>query len=193
MTHHVGDLTITDMNIKYAKTLTSVGGGLDIRAECELPALTSVGEGLYIQAECELPALTSVGEWLDIQAECELPVLTSVGGGLCIWSECELPMLTSVGGGLDICAECELPALTSVGEWLDIQAECELPTLASAYGVPGKLIAVSEYGLWKSNDGLYYAGCRQELTLDQAINHWIDRTDKRALKFIGAILANLNE
>jgi hypothetical protein len=157
MTHHVGYLTITDDNIEYAKTLTSVGGGLDIRAECELPALTSVGG------------------WLGIWSKCELPALTSVGGWLGIWPKCELPALASVGGGLDIRAECELPVLTSM------------------YGVPGRLIAVSRYGLWKSNKGLYYAGCRKGLTLDQAIDHWIDRTDERALKFIGAILANLNE
>jgi hypothetical protein len=174
MTHHVGNLTVTDKNVEYAKTLTSVGGRLYIRAECELPALTSVGGGLYIRAECELPTLASVGGELDIRAECELPVLASVGGGLSIRAKCELPVLTSVGGKLYICAKCGLPALASVG------------------GVPGKLIAVSRYGLWKSNEGLYYAGCRQNLTLDQAINHWSNRTDERALKFIGAILANLD-
>jgi hypothetical protein len=174
MTHHVGHLTITYENIEYAKTLTSVSGKLDISANCELPTLANVGGWLDISANCELPTLANVGGWLDISANCELPTLANVGG----W--------------LDIQEECELPALTSVGGWLYVRAECELPALASVDGIPGKLIAVSKYGLWKSNGGLYYAGCRQGLTLDQAINHWIDRTDERAMKFIGAILANLN-
>jgi carbonic anhydrase/acetyltransferase-like protein (isoleucine patch superfamily) len=174
MSHHKGDLTVTQDNVEYVKTLTSVGGWL------------------YILAECTLPALTSVGDWLDIRAECTLPALTNVGTGLDIHAECTLPALTSVGAGLYIHAECTLPALTSVGAGLEILAECTLPALTVAFGVPGKLIAVSEYGLWQGDNGLYYAGCRRGLTLRQALDHWNDRDDERALKFISAINNNIN-
>ena len=55
---HCGDLIVTTDNLEYAKALTSVGGGLDIHADAELPALVSVGGGLYIHADAKFTALT---------------------------------------------------------------------------------------------------------------------------------------
>jgi hypothetical protein len=44
MTHHEGNLVVTKFNFDYARTLTSVGGSLYIKAaDAGLTALTSVG------------------------------------------------------------------------------------------------------------------------------------------------------
>lgn len=44
MTHHAGDITIrTAEEARRYAAVTSVGGGLCIRADAQLPALTSVG------------------------------------------------------------------------------------------------------------------------------------------------------
>ena len=102
MTHHEGDLVVTAENARYASTLTSVGGWLEIDAEgAALPALTSVGGALDICAEgVALPALERVGETLYIRAEgAALPALTSVGGALYIYAKgAALPVLTTVNG-----------------------------------------------------------------------------------------------
>jgi uncharacterized membrane protein len=165
---HIGNLTITSENCKRFANLTEVTGYL------------------YINAEASLPVLTSVGGYLRIDAEASLPVLTSVGGDLYINAEASLPVLTSVGGALYIDAEASLPVLTSVGGYLYIDAEASLPVLTSAHGVRGALLAVSKYGLWRSDEGLYYAGCRVNLTKDKALAHW-GRGDDRALLFASAI------
>ena len=116
----------------------------------------------------DFKALEEVTGWLDISADSNLPALTSVGCWLGIFADSDLPALTSVGGGLDIRAESNLPALTSVGGWLNIYAEAALPALKVAYGANGQLVAVKKYGLWRSDDGLYYAGCKGPLTLEKA-------------------------
>jgi hypothetical protein len=54
-----------------------------------------------------------------------------------------------------------------------------------------KLIANSTYGLFVSKDGLYSAGCAQNLTLDEALNR-LDRDDERAIIFTSAILTHLD-
>ena len=130
--------------------------------------------------------LTEVTGYLSIQAEASLPVLTTVGDYLCIRAEASLPMLTTVGGSLGIYAEASLPVLTTVGGSLYIQAEASFPVLTTVHSVPGNLIAVSEYGLWAGSNGLYYAGCREELTREQALRHW-DREDDRACLYTLAI------
>jgi hypothetical protein len=54
-----------------------------------------------------------------------------------------------------------------------------------------KLIANSTCGLFVSKDGLYSAGCAQNLTLDEALNR-LDRDDERAIIFTSAILTHLD-
>ena len=57
------------------------------------------------------------------------------------------------------------------------------------FGQPGQMIAFEgKYLLWRSDAGLYYAGCRIALTREQALKHW-DRTDDRAMLFTLAILS----
>jgi hypothetical protein len=172
--HHDGDLTITEDNAHLYTDLTSVVGCLYIHALTTLPVLTSVGGSLVIRAAATLPALTSVGGRLSICALATLPMLTSVGGSLVIRASITItitmPMLTSVGGRLSISASTTLPALTT------------------AHGVTGRLLCISAWGLWLSDDGLYYAGCRGPLTREAALAHW-DRPDERAVMFTAAILA----
>ena len=112
--------------------------------------------------------------------------LTEVTGYLSIQADASLPVLTTVGGYLYIQAEASFPVLTTVGGSLDIQARAALPALTTAHGVPGNLIAVSEYGLWAGSNGLYYAGCRKGFTREQALRHW-DREDDRACLYTLAI------
>ena len=141
--------------------------------------ITSANAGDYA-------GLTEVTGYLSIRADASLPVLTTVGGYLDIQSEASLPVLTTVGGYLDIQAEAALPALTTVGDPLTIRAEASFPALTTAHGVPGNLIAVSDYGLWAGSNGLYYAGCRKGFTREQALRHW-DREDDRACLYTLAI------
>ena len=55
------------------------------------------------------------------------------------------------------------------------------------FGQPGQMIAFEgNYLLWRSDAGLYYAGCRIALTREQALKHW-DRTDDRAMLFTKSI------
>ena len=92
-------------------------------------------------------------------------------------------------GNLVITAEnCrEFSGLTEVGGSLYILAETSLPVLTSAHGNPGRLIAISGYGLVATDAGMFYAGCRGPLTKDQALAHW-RRDDERAKVFTAAIL-----
>ena len=133
---HAGSLVITKENADDYKSLTSVTGGLIIKADAELNALKSVGGNLYIDenTSAELNALTSVGGNLTITADAELNALTSVGGNLTITAYAELNALTSVGGNLTITADAELNALTSVGGNLTITAYAELNALTSVNG-----------------------------------------------------------
>ena len=78
--------------------------------------------------------------------------------------------------------------LVEVTGYLEINADAQLPKLTKAHGKFGKLICVSEYGLWASEDGKFYAGCRTDFTKEKALEHW-DREDERARKFTAAILA----
>jgi hypothetical protein len=94
--------------------------------------------------------------------------------------------VTDVGGHLYIDADADLPALTTVGGYLYIDADADLPALTTAHGVKGRLLCASTYGLWLGDNGLLYAGCRQGLTIDEALKHW-DRPDKRAVKFTESI------
>ena len=75
---HEGDLEVTEDNINYAKTLTSVTGALYVSAACEFPLLESAG-WLDVRAECVFPLLESAG-WLDVLAECEFPLLAIAYG-----------------------------------------------------------------------------------------------------------------
>ncbi len=75
-----GNLYLTRDNVHRYAGLTTVGGGLYIGADAQLPALTSVGDYLSISADAQLPALTTVGGALSISADAPLPALTSVRG-----------------------------------------------------------------------------------------------------------------
>jgi hypothetical protein len=169
MTVHIGYMVIyTEADAVKYDDVTEVTGALYINAKATLPALTTVG-GLYIDAKATLPALTTVAGLLWVCAEVTLPALTSVGGELRGIAKASLPALTSVGGSLYSNAEATLPALTT------------------AHGVPGRLLCVSDYGLWLGDNGLLYAGCRKGLTVQQALEHWEHREDARAVLFTEAI------
>ena len=116
-------------------------------------------------------------------------MLTTVGGSLYIRADASLPVLTTVGGYLYISADASLPVLTTVGDYLDISADdakFDAPQLAELHGNKGELLAVSQYCLWRSHDGYYFAGCRGPLSLAQAAEHW-NRSDERAMVFSLAI------
>jgi hypothetical protein len=106
--------------------------------------------------------------------------LKTVSGALDVLAPCRLPALTSVGGWLSVYADCHLPALTSVGGGLYVRADCHAPLL-------GTLLCVSGYGLFRTVEGTYHAGCRQGLTADQALAHWGSRDDARAILFTAAV------
>jgi hypothetical protein len=134
--------------------------------------LVEVTGPLYIRADAQLPALTTVGGYLYIRADAQLPALTTVGGYLYIRADAQLPALTTVGGYLYI----------RVGKLI-------APALTTLHGNRGQLLATSIYGLWLSNDGYYFAGCRGPLSKDAALSHW-NRSDERAKIFTAAIKAN---
>jgi len=63
MTHHEGNLNVTERNLDYAKTVTSIGGWCYIKAEADLSALESIGGECNIQAEADMSALYATGFW----------------------------------------------------------------------------------------------------------------------------------
>ena len=190
MSKHFGDLTITASNKNKYLDLVEVTGSLVIRADASLPVLTTVGGTLYINADASLPVLATVGGYLEINADASLPVLTTVGGTLYINADASLPVLATVGGYLEINADASLPVLTTVGGTLYIRADGKFnaPCLAVSHGNKGALLGISGYGLWRSDDGYYFAGCRGPLNAEQALAHW-DRSDDRALLFTAIINA----
>jgi hypothetical protein len=115
--------------------------------------------------------------------------ITEVTGSLYISADASLPVLTTVGGYLDISADASLPVLATVGGSLYIRADdakFDAPQLAVLHGNKGELLAVSQYGLWRSHDGYYFAGCRGPLSLTQATEVW-NRSDERGMVFSLAI------
>ena len=150
------------MKTKAQKIIDNYSGGwldLDLRG-CDLKGVT-------------LP--TTVGGWLDLRG-CDLKGVTlpaTVGGWLDLRG-CDLKGVTlpaTVGGSIYL-SGCDLKGVT-------------LPKVI--FGQPGQMIALDgEYLLWRSDAGLYYAGCRRELTREQALKHW-DRTDDRAMLFTKSI------
>ena len=123
-------------------------------------------------------------------------IVESYNGGSLDLSGCDLKGVTlpsTVGGSLYL-SGCDIKGVTlpaTVGGWIDLSG-CDLKgvTLPKViFGQPGQMIAFEgEYLLWRSDAGLYYAGCRSELTREQALEHW-DRTDDRAMLFTLAILS----
>jgi hypothetical protein len=135
----------------------------------------------------EFLVLVEVTGYLHIRAYADLPALTKVGGFLYVRADAKLPVLVEVTGSLDVRAYADLPALTKVGGFLSITADANLPKLTHAYGVDGVLICTCGYGLWLSDEGYYYAGCRKKFTKEKALRHW-NRRDERAVMFTKAIL-----
>ena len=93
--------------------------------------------------------------------------------------------VVSVDGELYIRAEgASLPALTRVDGGLNISAEgASLPCF-------GTIIAHETWSLIRLHStGLYVAGCRGPWTRDQALAHWIGRSDERAVLFTAALMA----
>ena len=136
-----------------------------------------VSGSLYLSG-CDLKGVTlptTVSGWLDLKG-CDLKGVT-------------LP--TTVSGSIDL-RGCDLKGVTlpaTVSGSLDLRG-CDLKgvTLPKViFGQPGQMIAYNgDYLLWRSDAGLYYAGCRSELTREQALKHW-DRQDDRAVIFTKAI------
>jgi hypothetical protein len=114
-------------------------------------------------------------------------------GGWLYLRGCDLKGVTipPVGGWLDL-GGCDLKGITlptSIGGGLYAYAEVNLPELTMMHGHPGRLLTLSNYGLWLTNNGQYYAGCRGPFSKLEAIAHWT-RTDSRAVAFTKAILNN---
>jgi hypothetical protein len=79
--------------------------------------------------------------------------------------------------------------ITEVTGSLDISAgKFDAPQLETLHANKGRLLAISQYGLWVSHDGYYFAGCRGPLSREAALKYW-DRTDERAKVFTAAIKA----
>ena len=121
-------------------------------------------------------------------------IVESYNGGSLDLRGCDLTGVTlpsTVGGWLDL-RGCDLKGVTlpaTVGGSIYLSG-CDLKgvTLPKViFGQPGQMIAFEgNYLLWRSDAGLYYAGCRSELTREQALKHW-DRQDDRAVIFTKAI------
>ena len=121
-------------------------------------------------------------------------IVESYNGGSLDLRGCDLKGVTlpaTVGGWLYL-SGCDLTGVTlpsTVGGSLDLRG-CDLTgvTLPKViFGQPGQMIAFEgKYLLWRSDAGLYYAGCRIALTREQALKHW-DRQDDRAVIFTKAI------
>jgi hypothetical protein len=96
--------------------------------------------------------------------------------------------LVDVTGYLYIRADASLPALTTVGGSLYINAgKLKAPLISTLHGCKGRLLSICRYGLWLSDDGLYYGGCKSGLTQAEALAYFAGRTDERAVMFIAAI------
>jgi hypothetical protein len=187
---HEGNLRINNKHDagKYSG-VTEVTGDLYVRADFSAPLLASVGGYLSVRAEFSAPLLASVGGDLYVRAEFSAPLLASVGGFLHVSAEFSAPLLASVGGFLYVYADFSAPMLASVGSYLYVRTDFSAPMLASAYGAKGKLLSVNKYGLWKSDEGLFYAGCKRGFTKDEAIElskTWEEQ--EIAQQFIAAIL-----
>ena len=127
---------------------------------------------------CDLKGVTlpaPVSGWIYLSG-CDLKGVTlpaTVSGWIYL-SGCDLKGVTlpsTVTGSLYL-SGCDLTGVT-------------LPKVI--FGQPGQMIAFEgKYLLWRSDAGLYYAGCRIALTREQALKHW-DRQDDRAVIFTKAI------
>jgi hypothetical protein len=96
--------------------------------------------------------------------------------------------LVEVTGYLNINADAILPVLTTVGGSLNIKArKFEAPLISRLHGREGRLLSISQYDLWLSDDGLYHGGCKSGLTKAQALAYFAGRTDRRAVMFTAAI------
>ena len=102
-----------------------------------------------------------------------------------------LPTGSAIGGDADLRGYPHpLPTGCTIGGYAYLRGYTHpLPTDLKMYGVPGKLLCFKKYALWKSKDGLYYAGCQRGLTAKQCIalsKKWEERGI--AEQFIAAIL-----
>ena len=100
-----------------------------------------------------------------------------------------------VTGWLDL-SDCDLSGVTlptSVGGWLDLRG-CRNPDPSQWWAERGeatrrRCIAVCPddgYALTQTDTDLFSAGCRKNLTREQALAHW-NRSDARAKLFTAAI------
>ena len=81
--HHVGDLAAAGDNLEYCRTVRSVGGSLDVRAQnAELGDLDSVGGNVSILATgAGLRSLRSVGGSLYVYAALNRSRPSGASGG----------------------------------------------------------------------------------------------------------------
>ena len=181
--HVTGSLNLIGCDLSGVTLPASVTGSLDL-SWCDLSGVT-------------LP--TSVGEWLDLSG-CDLSGATlpaSVTGSLdlrgCDLSGATLP--ASVTGSLDL-SGCDLSGVTlptSVGGSLDLRG-CRNPDPSQWWTERGeatrrRCIAVCPYdgyALVQTDTDHFSAGCRKNLTREQALAHW-NRRDARAKLFTAAI------
>ena len=156
---HSGNLIITADNCSDFKNIAEITGYLEIK------------RGVTFNA----PALTSVGGYVSVSGKFDAPALTSVGGDVSVYvsGKFDAPALTSVGGDVSVY----------------VSGKFDAPALTSVYGVPGKLLAVKGYWLWKSNEGKYYAGCKRGFYKDQCIRLSKSYEDQETAQlFINAII-----
>lgn len=64
------------------------------------------------------------------------------------------------------------------------------PLLSHLSGYPGKLLAVHSYPLWQDDLDGFHAGCRHFKNKAEALAHWENRTDPRAVTFTAALKAS---
>ena len=181
--HVTGSLDLRGCDLSGVTLPASVGGWLDLSG-CDLSGVTlpaSVGGSLDLSG-CDLSGVTlpaSVGGWLYLRG-CDLSGVTlpaSVGGSLDL-NGCNLSGVTlpaSVGGSLDL-RGCRNP---DPSQWWTENGEAPRRRCIAVCPDDG-------YALVQTDTDLFSAGCRNNLTREQALAHW-NRSDARAKLFTAAI------
>lgn len=178
------DITLTRVKVIYY--------GLFVDGRVNAPKLEEVRGNVIICRRFEAPALEYVGGYLDICEEAHLPELLAVSGELCTSYPIKLPKLALVGGPLNLNSRVEVPRGLRVRGPLKVEHPSLADNLDGVTFDPGKILAISVYAL-HYKDGRYTAGCRENLTADEALRHWFEGrvwAPIRAVRFREAIIAN---
>lgn len=130
-----------------------------------------------------------VGDIL-LQNGYDISELVSVSGYVYVYSNGTFtaPMLTNAG---DVyvpgSSTFNAPALTAAVS-VRVYGTLNAPLLGKIIAKYQDQYLISQYSLFAHVDGRFSAGCRMNLTRDEALKHW-NRTDSRAVLFTQAILA----